>query len=356
MARSRALQRQVESVGKAPGSIVIPEGALKPRIDVTIYNRDRHEVRQDVSLKDLESLGGKHDKAWVDVTGLGDREVLEGLLRRFDLPWLVMEDVLHATGRPKAETYGDALFVMSRTFDRPGTCEYDQFSVFVRGNVAVTFQERPGDPFKSIRERLKHPESQLRQRGIDYLVYRLLDSCVDSMFPEIQRLADSVEAVEEDALERPGAAFLAELHKLRRELRILDRSALGMRDTLGELVRDEARHFAAETRPYLRDAHDHASQIVELCHYYTNVANDVAGLILSTLDLKMNQAMKILAGVTVIFMPLSLVAGIYGMNFDNMPETHWAWGYYAALAVIFVVGVALTIWMRRIGFLRSEPR
>lgn len=350
----RGLQRHVESVGRAPGTIVAPAGAPKPSIDVVLYDRQRHEVRKSVAVESLADLPGEGLIAWVDVTGLGDQKVLEALIATFDVPWLAMEDILHSPQSPKVETYDDARFIVMRMFDRPGTCDMDQLSIFVRGSVIVTFQERPGDPFGVLRKRLTQPESQLRQRGPDYLVYRMIDACVDSIFPEMQRISDTVERIEDAAMEHPTAKLIGDLHALRRELRILERIALATRDAVATAVRDEDGFFDNATRPYLRDVLDHASQIVELAHYYTSISNDIGAFIIGTLDLKMNQVMRILAGVTVVFMPLSLIAGIYGMNFDNMPELHWDWGYYWALGVILVLGVILTMWMRRIGWIRRD--
>lgn len=333
---------------------MVPAGAMSPKIDVTLYDRKSHEIRKGVAAADLASIAADGRIVWVDVTGLGDAAVLETLRTTFDLPWLALEDVLHSPQPPKAETYGDVHFIVMRLLDRPGTCEMDQYSIFVRGRVVVTFQERPGDPFDPLRARLADPASQARQRGTDYLVYRMLDTCVDSLFPELQRISETVERIEDAAIERPTARLIRELHALRRELRILERVALRTRDAVAQLERDDLRFFDAATAPYLRDVLDHATQAVDLSHFYTSVASDIGTFIVGTLDMRMNEVMKILAGVTVVFMPLSLIAGIYGMNFDNMPELHTTWGYFAVLAVLAVMGAWLTLWMRRIGWLRGD--
>jgi magnesium transporter len=350
----RALQRHVESIGRAPGTIVAPSDAPKPNIDVTLYDRERCEVRRGVAAESLAGLAADGRIAWVDVVGLGDQAVIEKLIEVLDVPWLAMEDVLHSPQRPKVDAYDGARFIVMRMFDRPGTCDMDQFSIFVRGRVVVTFQERPGDPFEVMRRRLPHAESQIRQRGADYLVYRFIDACVDSIFPEMQRVADTVELIEDVAIKKPTAKLIRDLHSLRRELRILERVALGTRDAVAALARDEEGFFDRTTRPYLHDVLDHASQIVELAHYYTTVANDIGTFILGTLDLHMNQVMRVLAGVTVVLMPPALVAGIYGMNFENMPELHTTWGYFAALGLIVVLAGSLAFWMRRIGWIRLD--
>ena len=333
---------------------MVPAGAVSPQIDVTLYDKKSHEIRKGVAAAELKGLAADGRIVWVDVTGLGDAAVLETLRSTFDLPWLALEDVLQSPQPPKADNYGDTHFIVMRVADRPGTCDMDQFSIFVKGRVVVTFQERPGDPFDTLRARLADPASQARQRGSDYLVYRMLDACVDSLFPELQRISETVERIEDQAIERPMPRHIRELHALRRELRILERVALRTRDAVAELSKDEHRLFDSATRPYLRDLLDHATHAVDLSHFYTSVASDLGSLIVGTLDMRMNEVMKILAGVTVVFLPLSLIAGIYGMNFENMPELHTTWGYFAALAVIGIVGAILAIWMRRIGWLRRD--
>ena len=333
---------------------MVPAGAMSPKIDVTLYDRKSHEIRKDVAAADLAKVAADGRIAWVDVTGLGDASVLETLRVTFDLPWLALEDVLHSPEPPKAETYGDTHFIVMRIIDHPGSCDMDQFSIFVKGRVVVTFQERPGDPFDPLRARLADPASQARQRGADYLVYRMLDMCVDSLFPELQRISETVERIEDAAIERPTPRLIRDLHALRRELRILERVALRTRDAVAELSRAEKRLFEAATAPYLRDVLDHATQAVDLSHFYTSVASDIGAFIVGSLDMRMNEVMKILAGVTVVFMPLSLIAGVYGMNFRNMPETQTDWGYFAVLALLGLLGAALTLWMWRIGWLRRD--
>jgi magnesium transporter len=350
---NRGLRRQVESVGRAPGTLATRPDAAPTTIDVTVYDTESHEKRRVVADPSLAELAEENRVVWVDVTGLGDQAALELLRSAFDLPWLAMEDVVHGGQRPKAETYGDARFIVMKQYDRPGA-EADQFSIFVRHRLVVTFQERPGDPFDALRRRLTDAGSQARRRGPDYLVYRMLDACVDSVFPEMQRLADAVEQIEDVAIVEPSGHLIRELHATRRELRLLERRTLAMRDTVSALWHDEDAFFDAATRPYLRDVLDHATQLVDLSHFYTSVANDVGALVIGTLDLRMNQIMKALAAVTVVFLPLSLIAGIYGMNFRNMPELEWSGGYYGALALIAVTAAALTLWLRRRGWVKSD--
>jgi magnesium transporter len=351
----KGLRRHVDAIGLAPGSIVVPEGAHPLTITVTLFDKDRHEVRASQKPDALAGLAADGRVAWVDVTGLGDKAALEKLIEVFDIPWLAMEDVLHSPQRPKVDVYDDARFVVMRMFDRAGTCDTDQCSIFVRGKVMVTFQERPGDPFQLIRDRLARGESQLRLRGVDYLLYRIVDACVDSIFPEVQRISETVERIELAAFDKPTPKLIRDLHGLRRDLRVFERVALGTRDAMNALVRDEDGFFDKETRPYVRDVFDHASQIVELSHHYATVATDIGAFIVATLDMRTNQVMKVLAGVTVVFMPLSLIAGIYGMNFKGMPELDWSWGYAYVLVLMAVIAVILTLWMRRLGWIRSEP-
>ncbi len=349
-----SLRKHSLAVGKPPGSLAIPAGALPPRLTLIRYRRDRFDLRRDVPAEQLRELVQEDGVNWIDVTGIGSQEVLERLIADFDLPWLAIEDILHSPQRSKVEPYDDARFIVMRVVDQPGTVDMDQLSIFRRAHLVFTFQERPGDPFDSIRARLEHRESQLRQRGADYLVYRLVDSCVDSFFPEVERLAGAIEELEDEAFENPSSRMLQRLHGIRHDLRILERVCIPQRDAVAALARDEEGMFDRRTRPYLRDVLDHTTQLLELVHYYNAVVSDVGNLVIGSLDLRMNQAMRILAGVTVVFMPLTFVAGIYGMNFDNMPELSTRWGYFGVLGLMLVLGAALTLWLYRRGWLRSE--
>ena len=338
------------SIGTSPGTLLIPPGASASRISVIRYSADSLDYHEDVRIEDLKSLvDGDARVVWVDVSGCGTKSVFEGLIHSFGIPWLAMEDHLCAPQRPKVEPYGDARFILLRAIQVPGTLEQDQLSIYLTGRVVFTFQHRPGDCFGDLRKRLDVAESQLRKRGADYLAYRIADATVDSFFPEVDRVMSALEALEDQAITRADARLLRNLHELKTEIRTLERTILPTRDAIGSLSRDEAT-FAPETRPFVRDVHDHTQQLMEQIHLLSGQATDVGELILGTLDVKLNQVMKVLAAVTFVFMPLSFVTGLYGMNFKHMPELEWMWGYPTVLLVLGVSVMAMLLWLRRRGW------
>lgn len=347
---------QALSAGKAPGTLQIPADAAPTAISVIRYSPESHQRNDGVAAGDLAKLvAGGDDVVWVDVSGCAGVEVFQALIDGFGIPYLAVEDHLNAPQRPKVEPYGPARFILLRPIQTPGTTEMDQISVFFSGRVVFTFQHRSGDCFDPLRKRLLAPGSQLRQRGADYLAYRLVDSIVDTFFPELDRLVSSFEALEADAIERADAKLLRRLHELKTELRILERAILPTRDAVGSLTRDEAA-FAPATRPYLRDVHDHTQQLVEQIHLLSALATDVGDLVIGTLDVSLNQVMKVLAAVTFVFMPLNFVTSWYGMNFEHMPELKWWWAYPLLLVLLVSAGVAMILWLRRRGWADIDER
>ncbi|MCE9636759.1 MAG: magnesium/cobalt transporter CorA [Planctomycetes bacterium] len=345
---------QTLAVGKAPGTLQIPADASPTQISVIRYGVDRSDRHDDVRADALQRLiDGDFRVVWIDVTGAGSQATFETLIQTFSLPWLAMEDHLNAPQRPKVEPYGDARFILLRAIQVPGTVEMDQISIFLSGHVVFTFQHHAGDCFDTLRKRIATAGSQLRQRGSDYLAYRIADAMVDSFFPEIERLMTSLEQLEGSAIERPNAKLLRNLHELKSQIRMLERTILPTRDAIGSLTRDDL-VFAADTRPYLRDVHDHTQQLVEQIHLLSGLATDCGELVLGALDIKLNSVMKVLAAVTFVFMPLSFVTGLYGMNFKYMPELEWTFGYPLVLLGLGAAVVSMLLWLRRRGWTQMD--
>ena len=341
---------QVRAVGTAPGSLTAPLDATPTRITVIRYNADEVERHDNTPATELRRLTqGAKGVVWIDVTGCGTMAVFETLVRDFGIPRLALEDVLNAPQRPKVEPFGDARFILVRQIQTRSTVEMDQICIWLAGNVVFTFQHQPGDCFNNIRDRLTEPTSQSRRRGADYLAYRIVDACVDSYFPEAERLMDALEDLERTALETPDRRLLMKLHEFKRELRILEKTILPLRDAVGSLTRDEVA-FAPETRPYIRDVHDHTTQLVEQTHLLDQLAGDVGDLALGSLDVRLNMAMKVLAAVTFVFMPISFITSFYGMNFKHMPELEWEWGYAGVIGLILLVSAAIIGWLWHRGW------
>jgi magnesium transporter len=352
MATQRKRRTPKVKVGQSPGTLVIPAGAPKPRLRLALYGPDTLERREDVSAKDLPKLLSGERNAWLEVVGIGDEAVLLAIAEAFQMPRLALEDVTHSPQRPKADAYDEALFLVLRIPGAGEGMELEQLSIFVRGRAAVSFVERDEPALEQLSRRLDDAQGRLRQRGIDYLVYRLCDSAVDAYFPLLERMGEAVHAIESEAIRDCTPRLLRQLYALTHDLRTLLPVCVPMRDLLSSLRRDAPTFMQAHNLPYLRDVQDHASQVVELTEYYRNVAGDVRDLIHGTLNLRMNQVMRMLTALAAVFIPLTFIAGIYGMNFEHMPELDWRWGYPVVLGSMALVAVASFAWFRRHGWLR----
>ena len=346
--------------GAAPGTVQVAPGAAAPQIGVLSYGPDRLTETEAIDLAGLPAVVAAHEVTWIDVVGLGDGSVLRKLGELFELHPLAQEDVVNVHQRSKVEPYEDLLFIVARMPDRiEDRFESEQLSIFLRKNLVVTFQERAGDSFDPIRDRIRRNLGRTRAAGADYLVYTLLDSVVDSYFPVLDRLGDDLERLEEDLTSGVELNALSRIHALRHELLMVRRSIRPHRDSLLELVRDHPSLMQPETLVFLRDCADHSIQLIELLEVYREICTDLRDYQLSLLSKRMNEVMKVLTLVATIFMPLSFIASLYGMNFDrdspyNMPELGWSFGYPAVLTVMITVAIGMIVWYRTRGWVTHD--
>jgi len=345
------------SPGSAPGTLLFHEDAEPTRLHVIAYGPgdEEFEERDVGSVTEARALTERFPSVWLDVVGLGTEDVIRSLGTEFGLHGLVLEDVLNTHQRAKAETYPEGLFCVVRMPEvgRPGT---EQVSVLLAGGVVVTVQERPGDVFDAVRERLRTPSRQIRQRGCDYLLYAIVDAVIDSYFPVLDALSERLEQLEEEVMNDPSEVTVTRLHSVRRELVGLRRVAWPHRDMMNTLIRDSGGVVTEATGIYLRDAYDHAIRIIEITDSMRDLSADLLNTYMSVVSNRMNEVMKVLTIIATIFIPLSFIAGVYGMNFDtdvspwNMPELGWAYGYPAVLAFMLAFAVGLLLFFRRKGW------
>jgi len=338
--------------GMSPGSLVIPEGALKPRVRVVRYDASGIEARDHVSLPEMQRLAEAPEVTWIDIEGYGDRELLEFLEARLGVPRLALEDVLGNNSRPKLEPFGEALFVVARAMKTGEHPESEQLSLFVRGTTVITFSDEPLDLLASLRQRLHDPQSMTRRSGVDFLVYRILDCVVDSYTPCLEHLGTRLDLVEAEAIARPSSRPLNTLYVLMRDLRVLARIALPMRELAVALSHEARGFFRPETLPFLSDLREHTQSVVELSAHYRDLGTDVRELIHGALNLRMNQVMRLMTAITTVFIPMSFVTGLYGMNFENMPETRWPYGYFLVLGALATIALFTLRWLRAQGWTR----
>jgi magnesium transporter len=352
MARSRYFKRH-HPPGTAPGTLTAPEGAEAPRISLIAYGPD--EVRElEISAPDeAKPHLEKWPVTWINVDGLGDVSVPEGFGRIFGLHPLALEDVLNLRHRPKTEDFDDHIFMVLRMarMGEGGKPQTEQVSLFAGKGFVLTFQERRGDCLDPLRERIRKGKGRrLRGAGADYLAYAVLDSVIDGYFPVLEHYGDEISEIEDEVIGRPDKSVIATTHAVRQELQFLRHHLWPMREAVNRF--SHAEHFVVEaTRPYLRDCHDHVIELMDVLETYRERASGLIDIYLSSLSNRMNEVMKVLTIIATLFIPLSFVTGLYGMNFDHMPELHWRYGYAAALTVMALMAAGLLWYFRRKGWL-----
>lgn len=354
-ARLYATPRQV--AGQPPGTLVGAPDAETTVINVTVYGNDHLAEHPACGVEDIATHRGHAPRLWLDVTGLADIAAIQRIGDIFGLHPLALEDVVHVRQRAKVEEFDDHLFIVARIVDAPDTQRLEQFSMFVGRDFLITFQEHAGDFFQSVRERLRQGRGRTRNGGPDYLAYALLDAAIDGFYPVLEALGENLETLEDAVISEPAPSQIDALHKIKRELLDLRRALWPARDMLSALSRNDAAWIADSTRLYLRDCHDHAIQLIDIIETYREISSGLLDVYLSSQSARLNEVMKVLTIISTIFMPLSFIAGVYGMNFDtevsvwNMPELHWRLGYPIVLGLMSAVAAVLMVFFWRRGWL-----
>lgn len=352
--------RRPTIVGASPGTIEPPHGSPHPRITFIGYSPDDCLETEVTSVADLGAMAEAWSVAWINVDGLGNARTLEELSELFALHPLAMEDAVHTTQRPKTEDFEEHLFATSRMVTLDDDLESEQLAVFIGRGVVITIQEHPGDCLEPVRQRIRRNRPRIRGSGADYLAYAILDAVVDGYFPVLETIADGLEDLEERIGDAPSHETIHALQRTKRQLRRLRRYMWPQRELFNQLMADEHGFIQDETRVYLRDCADHALRILDLLESYREWSADLTDFALSVMSNRMNDVMRVLTTIATVFIPLTFIAGIYGMNFDpdasslNMPELRWRWGYPAVWTVMLVTGVALLWWFRRRGWLGPD--
>ena len=339
--------------GSAPGQLQIDPDAPPPAITALGYSPEDHVEQPIERVAELEVFLPSWPSVWIDVVGLGDAEVLEQLGDLCGIHHLALEDVVNVGQRPKVESYKDRLFVVARAPATRRQRHIGQISIFLGSNFLITFQEDESEIFTHVRDRLHQKETLLREQPTDFLMYAVLDAVIDAFFPVVEDLRDRLEKLEERTLAEPDRGVVARILATKRRILDLRRAVWPLRDCVAKLQRDATDYVSENTAFYLRDCHDHALRLTELIEMQREQISDMMSIYLSAISNRMNEVMKVLTIIATIFIPLSFIAGLYGMNFNpersvwNMPELNWAMGYPFALGIMAAVAVAMLILFRR---------
>ncbi len=350
---ARFVRQRAKAVGQAPGTLVHTGERKVVRITVLDYNEDDLEERVLATPEEAFGYLDSETVTWINVDGLHQVDVVEKLGTHFGLHPLVLEDVMNTGQRPKMEDYETYAFLVVRMLaydDARRALEDEQVSLVLGRNFVLSFQERVGDIFDPVRERLRAGKGRLRKAGADYLAYALLDALVDHYFVLLERFGERLEEVEEELIEDPTTSTLHAIHELKREMIFLRRSIWPLREVINRLQRGESELVREGTLVYLRDVYDHTIQVIDTVESQRDMVAGMLDTYLSSVSNRMNEVMKVLTIIATIFIPLGFVAGLYGMNFTNMPELGFAYGYFIAVGVMAATGVAMALYFRRKGW------
>ncbi|MDB5491031.1 MAG: corA [Micavibrio sp.] len=341
--------------GTPPGTLTADHDASPTNIQIMAYGPDSFTEAVLTSVDEIRDYLGKWPNLWINVDGLSNVPAISAIGQMFNLHPLALEDTLNLHQRPKMEDYGDHLFAVCQMVNNSDCSELDfeQVSIFMGKGFVISFQERAGDCWNPIRERIRRGAGKrLRLTGSDYLLYALLDSTIDNFFPAMENFGDHLDSLEDMALGKPGKEVMAQIQNTKRTLYGIRRAVWPLREALTQIAAHEDL-MTAETRVFMRDCQDHIIQLLDIIESYRERSSGLVDIYLSSLSNRMNEVMKVLAIITTIFMPLTFIAGIYGMNFENMPELHAKNGYYIIMSAMGVIAVLMIIAFRRIGWLGS---
>jgi len=345
---------------RADGAMPADPSQIAPEMVVLAYSPEEMIEKVIESPEEIHTLLERWPVVWLNVSGLGDGRIVHAIGEVFGLHNLAVEDVVHAQQRAKVEPYDDHIFIVNRMMKFEDVLDTEQLSLFLGRGFVLTIQEWPGDCWDDVRHRIRTKHGHIRGAGADYLAYALIDAVIDSYFPILDRISDKLEELDNHVLERPSTESVVGIHRIKRELIAIRRACWPFREAMNVLMREESTLILPETRLYLRDCYDHTIRIVEIVETYRELASGLMDVYLSSVSHRTNDIMKVLTIFAAIFIPLSFIAALYGMNFHderspwNMPELSWRFGYPFALGLMAAVAVALLGFFRYKGWLGGD--
>ncbi|MBK6917958.1 MAG: magnesium/cobalt transporter CorA [Deltaproteobacteria bacterium] len=360
--RRRRRRQQPPGLHTPPGTLTAEPDAAAPVVHAIAYGPvgqaafEAHELDR-FDAGEIARLRRTHAVTWLHVVGLRDAGLVARIGEAFGLHDLALEDVLHTNQRPKIERFDAVLQIVLRIVDEPGSPETEQLTVFIGEGFVVSFEERKGDIFEVVRQRIRDGSGLVCDRTADFLAYALLDVAVDAFFPVLEGVSDELEAIEDVIPTGDAVEIGPRLRRVKHQLLGLRRALWPLREVLGALTADDSPLIHPDTRAYLRDCQSHCAQLIDIVTVNRELATDLVDLQLSVAGQRMNEVMKVLTVMATLFIPLTFISSVYGMNFDpnvsplNMPELRWFYGYPFALSLMFGAALVLLWWFRRRGWL-----
>ena len=350
---SKLFKRRSTKVGAKPGTLMIAKEAQQPRIRIIRYTTDEHF---DEVVDSAEAIAVELEKpgvVWIDVQGMGDENLIRQIGELFSIHMLALESIVNVPQRPKTEAYELHQMFISRmvSLDDDEKLDVEQVSILFGKNYVLTFQERFGDVLDPVRKRIRSKKTVMRKSGADYLAYAIIDTIIDGYYPVLEQYGEYLEELEARVVANASSDMLDKINQVKRSMLVLRRGIWPQRDALNTLIRDDCPFITDETKVFLRDCHDHCTQVADVLETFRETAGALLSTYLSALGNKQNEVMRILTIVSSIFIPLTFMAGIYGMNFEQMPELKKPMAYPILLVVMALTVVGMLFYFKRLGWI-----
>ena len=355
---SRLIKKVSKTAGLVPGTPVYVGEKEKVRVKITLidYVESQFQEKEVKTVEECFSFKETPTVTWINVDGIHDTEIIEKIGLRFDLHPFILEDILNTSQRPKTEDFGSYLFVVLKMLHQNSNgrqTETEQVSIVLGRNFVISFQEKEGDVFDPIRERIRNAKGRVRKMGADYLAYSLIDAIVDDYFFILEGISEKIEAAEENLIQEPTPQTLKAIYNLKQNTLFLRKSIWPLREVISNLERGESKLIKGSTHVFLKNVYDHTIQVIDTIDTFRDMVSGMLDIYLSSVSNKMNEIMKVLTIIATIFIPLTFVAGIYGMNFNtqasrwNMPELNWRYGYILAWGVMLFIVLGMLTYFKR---------
>ncbi|MFZ1519086.1 MAG: magnesium/cobalt transporter CorA [Ignavibacteriaceae bacterium] len=346
---TRLIKNKPKKIGLDPGSLIYVGDKEKQSITISLfdYKADHFIEKTVLNVEELLAYKQTETTSWINIDGVHDVEILEKIGRHFDIHPLTLEDILNTNQRPKLDEYPNYLYVVLRMFfldEKDKSLKNEQVSLILTKNFVITFLEDAGDVFNPVRDRIKKAGTKMREYGTDYLAYALIDSIVDSYFHILEKLGEEIEELEDAVVVDPNKNDIQIIHLLRREMILLRKAIWPLREVISSLQRNEIDFIEEKTRVYLRDVYDHTIQVIDTIESYRDMIVGMLDAYLSSTSNKLNEVMKVLTVISTLFIPLTFLAGVYGMNFRHFPELGYDWMYpwgFWIITLFVVIGMAV---------------
>lgn len=341
-----------KQIGLPPGTLVYvgEQKVERPTLTFIDYTDDQLTQQTDVELEQCMPLKDSASVSWINLDGIHSIQQIEAFGKAFSLHPLALEDILNTEHRPKVEEFENYLLIILKMLhfdEKTSQIQIEQISLVLTSNNVLSFQERPGDVFDGVRDRLQRKSGRIRQRGPDYLTYTLIDSIVDSYFHILEKIGDRLEELEQDLINQPTQDTLKQVYHFKGQLIYLRKAIWPLRELVNSLLQDEFDLIEKSTRVFLRDLYDHSVQVIETLETFRDTASGLIDLYMSSTSHRMNEVMQVLTIMASLFIPLTFIAGVYGMNFKFMPELKWHYGYPMIWGVMLACVIGLLIYFKR---------